>query len=425
MPPKKTAAAKKGEPETFEQALAALRAPKAMSKTPIGVLDDFNMVPDPLSTGNITIDTLTAIGGFPKGAIIELRGKPSSGKTTSALQASAELWKREKGRTLFLDYERTLDPVYCRALGIETDNPDAFLVVQPDTFEDGANLFRRLLKTGGIQMLIVDSVATMVTQSELDAETGKATMADRAKMMHQFLRQIVSQLRKQNCAAVFLNHIMDLVDITPMGQQMAAKGIKRQTSPGGTALPFYASLRIDFNQAGNKRTDQTDVLTGEKIAIVSQTDVKATVIKNKVGDPFRTAMLRVRFGKGFSQAYSVYSILVSHGVIAKNVQGGKHTFKGELGPEGETWTEIGEEKVLAAMEEDPAWLERLTIVAQEVVDAHGVEYASKEEIEAIKAENAEIDEMGKAQDDEEQDPEAEDENDALTGTDIADILKGD
>lgn len=351
--------------KTLAETLAELRGKK---KEPIGSLDDFEMVPRGLTTGNIVLDALTGIGGLPAGRITELIGPPSSGKTTCALQTIANV-QAQGGNIVFLDYERTLDEAYCKALGVKTGDP-SFIYVQPDSFEHGANIFRQLLKTGEVHMLAADSVAAMVTEAELNADTGKAEVMQRAKLMHQFLRQIAGPLHKTDCAAVFLNHLMEKADLTPMGQRMAMQGIKKYTSPGGKALPFYSSVRIEFAQMGDIKEATTDDITQETLNLKTQTRTKATVIKNKVGDPFRTAELRVRYGKGFSQAYSVLSVLVNHGVIKKNTTGG-YTYPEQLAPSFPV--SKGETNQLNAMEFDPAWMSLLTATAVAVLAQQGLE----------------------------------------------------
>ena len=351
--------------KNLQETLTELRGKGGME---IGAFSGFNLKPVGLPTGNLTLDALTGIGGFPRGRITELLGMPSSGKTTSAIQAAAEE-QQAGGRIFYADYERALDPDYCGALGLDVFD-ESFLYARPGYFEMGANAFRKLVATGEITMGVFDSVATMVTQHELEADTGKVQVADRAKMMHQFLRQLNPELARQNVAAVFINHIMELVDATPMGARLAAQGIKRKTSPGGRALPFYSSLRIEFNQIGNLKTTEMDLLNNEEVAQVRQTKVQATVIKNKVADPFRQAELRVRFGLGFSQPYAVLSVLTAHNLIKKN--GAWFEFKEPALRLDDDHVKIhGEDTVLSLMEENPEWLDLLESAAKKVVEKLG------------------------------------------------------
>lgn len=350
--------------------LAELRANKGSLR--VGSLDDFDMSVKAITTGNIAIDSITGVGGLPRGRVIECYGPPSSGKTTTALQAAARLIQAG-GRVLFLDYEKSLDPEYVQALGIDPKN-EAFIYTQPDTFEQGANLFRDLMLTGELDMLIADSVAAMVTQKELDAETGKANVADRAKLMAQFMRQITGQVQKYQVVAVFLNHIQEVIDASPMGQKLRAQGIVRKTTPGGSALKFYSSMRIEYKQIGNIRTDVYDPLTNEKVADIRQTKVQVTVVKNKVAAPFKQCEVRVRYGHGFSQAWSVFDVLVAHRAVKKGA-GGVYTFPDglEQGLPGDPQCVVfrGEENVLSLIETDPEWLGRLEQHARGLLAQHG------------------------------------------------------
>lgn len=382
MPPAKTP-----KSTGLQSVLTELRGKQDLE---IGAFSGFNMKPEGLSTGNLTLDALTGIGGFPKGRITELIGPPSSGKTTAALQAVARC-QQAGGIIFYADYERALDPDYCASLGIDVYD-ESFLYAKPEYFEQGANAFRKLVATGELAMGVFDSVATMVTKHELEAETGAVQVADRAKMMHQFLRQLNPELSRQNVAAIFINHVMELVDATPMGRKLAAQGIKRKTSPGGRALPFYSSLRIEFNQTGNIRTKEFDPLSNEETDQTRQTKVDATIIKNKVADPFRKAELRVRFGRGFSQPYSVLSVLVNHNIVKKT--GAWFTFPPELrlDNDDDNAKMQGEDNVLSLMEEHPEWGDLLEKAAYKVIDQLGTDaFESVDGTDLTKNEQAETD----------------------------------
>lgn len=349
---------------SLQSALAALRK----DGVEIGKYDDFdNLTVVGLPTGNITLDAMTGIGGFPKSRITELVGPPSSGKTTAALQCGARV-QEAGGVVFFADHEQALDPDYAQALGLDV-NDESFVYLRPDSFEQGANGFRKFQEVSGgaVGLLIHDSVAAMTTEHELKADTGAVQVADRAKMMYQYCRQLIPILKHTGCGAIFLNHLLEVVDTTPMGRQMAARGIKRKTSPGGNAIPFYASLRMEFKQIGNIRNSEMDALTNESIDMVRQTKTQATVIKNKVGDPFRTAELRVRFGHGFSQEFSVFSLLVAHNVIKKS--GAWFEFKDPaLRLDVDEPKMHGEEKVLKAMEDNRLWFGTLMEKAKSILD---------------------------------------------------------
>lgn len=330
-----------------------------------------------ISTGNIAIDAITGVGGLARGRIHELYGPPSSGKTTTALQAAARLQQRiiagqEPGYVMFADYERSFDSAYARSLGLDTDHP-SFIYMMPEHFEQGMQAARDLIATGELRMLIVDSVARMTTQHELEADVGRVQVADRAKMMAQLMRQIVGEVADEKVVVVFLNHIQEVIDASPIGAKLRAQGVVRKTTPGGAALKFNAAIRIEFKQVGNLRSREGDPLSNEDRDVVSQTKVAVTVVKNKVAPPFQTCEVRSRFGKGFSQAYSVLDILVKHKVVKKATGGMYHFDKAPM-PEGLGVETIrGEENAVKTIESNPVWLEMLRVKAQEMLDNYGTE----------------------------------------------------
>lgn len=374
----------KDKPKTAREVLAELRKEhNTENHMVIGSLGEFDMKIKGYSTGNLTIDFLTDVGGYPVGRIVEQFGEPSSGKTTSSLMALAVEQKKiiesdVDGYVMFLDYERSIDPEYCAALGLDV-NHVSFLYVKPDSFEHGANLFRRMLVTGELHMAVFDSVAAMVSDKERAADTGKATVAERAKMLHQFCRQISSDVERYDCTPIFLNHTMEVVDSTPMGQKLAARGIKRFTQPGGKALPFYASTRIEFKKVGQVKTTDFQALSNADDETVSGQKVRMTVVKNKAGTPFGTAELRVRRGHGFSQPYSVLSVLTSHGVVGLNSTGW-YEWPYDLLPDsrqasrkpGSTYKVRGEDTMLTALESDAQWLSRAEQRARSLLEQYGL-----------------------------------------------------
>ena len=222
---------------------------------------------------------------------------------------------------MFLDYEHSLDPNYCAALGLDPYDP-SFVVSQPSTFEEGIDAIRSLVPTGEVGIVIVDSVAAMVTAKEMEIETGsEKDFGRKAKMMAQTMRTLTGPLARAGTTAVFLNHVRDVIDISPIGKRLAGAGVERKTTPGGSALKYAAAVRMHFKSIGKVSAEGTDALTtetergkvGEKITVV--------VEKNKVGPPFRKAELRLRYGKGFSSAWTVLQILVAHGAIKKKSGG--------------------------------------------------------------------------------------------------------
>lgn len=383
-------ATKKSPQGDIQGALSALR--KGGLK--IGAFADFdNVKPVGLSTGNFTLDAQTGIGGIPKGRITELIGPPSSGKTTTALMTSAE-YQQAGGIVAYFDYERSMDPAYCQSLGLDV-YAESFLYARPKHFEEGAQAFRELLAAGVPLLGVFDSVATMVTQHELEAATGAVQVADRAKMLHQFLRQLNPVLADTGSTAVFINHVMELVDASPMGRQLAARGIKRKTSPGGKALPFYASLRLEFNQIGTIKNEEFDPLSNETVKRVTQQKVEVTSIKNKAGGkPFLKSELRVRWLKGFSQNFSVYTMLLDHGVLTKS--GAWIKFPAELAFDSDGKIQ-GEEAVLKTMDENPDWAAKLEHVARKILEQLGEDaFETVTGTDLTASEAAEADEVSKS-----------------------------
>lgn len=366
----------------------------------VGSLSDFDMTTQSLTTGNLTIDALTGCGGLPLGRVCELYGQESSGKTTTALQAAARL-QEEPGchHTGFWDHEASLDERYVRALGID---PDAkceecgellFLYEQPRSFEHGANLFRPLMPW--ITLLITDSVAAMVSEIELHADTGKVDVGTRGRLMYQYMRQVINPISRTGTCMVFLNHIQDVIDTSPMGRRMMAQGIRRQTTPGGRGLKFYASLRMEFKQIGQVKDEVYDKILNERAAVARQTRTNVTVTKNKVGDPFGKAEVRVRFGKGFSNEWSALDVLTRHGLIKKDTGGIFRVVTEDLRPtpsdvwgvkNGVPWVK-GENSIISEMEENPEWRGRLISRARELVSGGWDVKLAEDEQKAVLAED--------------------------------------
>lgn len=305
---------KTGDTDLFESALA-----DANEK-----FDLESVIPEEvqsITTGNIAIDYILGVGGLPLGRNIELFGDPSSGKSTLALQAAAALQKKIIEEDLdeyilYYDYENTIDTDYGVALGLKCkskeEDPEnyhkSWQLFQPNTLEQGTNHARKLIETGKVRLIIWDSVAEMTPASFFDDDTGKPTMAVRARLMSQFLQQTSAPLREHKCSQVFLNHSM--VDIQTGGYGRPAG--PKKTTPGGKALKFHASVRIEFSQIGNTKTKQRDAVTNSEQLVTASTDVKVKVVKNKVADPFRECTVRVRYGKGFDNFWTALQILLAH-----------------------------------------------------------------------------------------------------------------
>jgi recombination protein RecA len=362
-------AKKRAEPSSALAAkLAELRAKDKTLR--VGSLADFDMTLTPLSTANIALDNALGVGGFPRGKIIECFGLSQSGKTTSALQAAALHQKRVRtgqaeGAIMYLDYEYSLDLTYCEALGIDTNDQDTFVYQQPASLEEGCNTFRALLREGMLALAIFDSVAAMVTKKEQESDTGTSTVADRAKMLTQFLRQVKGECWRQQTAIIFLNHILEAIETGPRRPGLPPG----RYTPGGRGLVFYSDVRIEFADGKKQKSEVYDAVTNVEETFETSKDVVAKVVKSKVAVPQKVARLRVRYGKGFSQAYSVYQVLVAYGVI-KPSRSGWFVLPGYFVDEEEPLRIQGEEKIIRILENHSHILERALVEAETLVADH-------------------------------------------------------
>lgn len=288
----------------------------AKDGTGVGSLDEITEEVKGLPTGNLAIDAITGVGGLPVGRVIESFGPPSSGKTTLALHTAAQLQKKiiaeETGDyILYIDFEHALDKKYCKSLGLDLEH-QSVLVTQPDSLEKGAAVARKLVETGKVRLLIWDSVAEAQPEAVLEAETGQSQVAIRAKIMSQFLQQINNSLFKNDCTAIFINHIQEKISISG-----PARGVVTKTTPGGDALKFYSSLRLEFTQISKQKGKRFNPLTNATDEFTVSADTKVTLVKNKVGDPMRNCIVRVRYGQGFDNFWSALQVLLGHGKVKK------------------------------------------------------------------------------------------------------------
>ena len=327
-------------------------------------------VQPPTSSGNPVFDYITSIGGIPRGVVTEIRGNYSSGKTTIAAQVMAQHQKNVRegtaeGGILYLDSEFAVDQNYFKALGVDTDDPD-FIFYQPETLEDGMNLFLELTKKNLLAYGVLDSVASASASAEYEAEIGKMSVGLKARVLNQSLRMCVGPMRSSGAGLILLNHMQVGIPTTYMDKVAASRGVQKKVSPGGTGVEFFTSLRIEMGSPSHNKTDAHDTLTNATTKQTTSTDVYVTAFKNKLGTPWRSGKMRVEYGKGFNATYSSFHILVDNKLIKKKA-GGTYTFPAALLPTPDTVVPRGEDNILAILEENPDWAEILNKAARALV----------------------------------------------------------
>ncbi|MCI5752618.1 MAG: recombinase RecA [Oscillospiraceae bacterium] len=255
----------------------------------------FNYNVDHIPTGSMTLDMALGIGGVPRGRVVEIYGPESSGKTTVALQVVAQAQKNG-GNAAFIDVEHALDPIYAKALGVDIDN---LLVSQPDSGEQALEIMEALVRSGAIDCIVLDSVAAMVTKAEIDGEMGDTHVGQLARLMSQAMRKLTSVISKTNCVAIFINQVREKIGVMYGNPE---------TTPGGRALKFYASVRIEVRRG--------EVIKSGSDVIGNRT--KCKIVKNKVAPPFKECEFDMFYGKGVSRTGEVIDLAAELGIVKKS-----------------------------------------------------------------------------------------------------------
>lgn len=294
---------------------------------------------DVIPTGSLTLDIALGVGGFPKGRVVEIYGPESSGKTTLAIHAIAEVQK-QGGIAAIIDAEHAFDQFYAKKLGVDIDN---LLISQPDNGEQALEIADNLIRSGAVDLLVIDSVAALTPKAEIEGEMGDSQMGLQARLMSKALRKLTGSISKANCCCIFINQLRDKIGVM-FGNP--------ETTTGGNALKFYASVRIDIRRSAQLKD-------GEEI-IGNRTKVK--VVKNKVAPPFRKAEFDIMYGQGISKVGEIIDLGVDLNIIKKS---------GSWFSYGETRLGQGRDSVKALIKDNPELMEELEKLIKEALTTSG------------------------------------------------------
>ena len=289
-----------------------------------------------ISTGSLAIDLSLGVGGLPRGRIVEIYGPESSGKTTFCLSVIAEA-QRNGGNAVFVDVEHALDPRYAKIVGVDLEN---LMVSQPESGEDALNITETLIRSGAIDVIVVDSVAALVSRQELDGQMGDTTVGLQARMMSQAMRRLTAAISKTNCVCIFTNQIREKIGLM-FGSP--------ETTPGGRALKFFCSVRMDIRRIGQIK-EASGTVTG------SRTRLK--IVKNKVAPPFTACEFDIMYNEGISKTGSVIDLGIDHKILTK--KGAWISFEGDLVGQGR-------EAAKQTLAENSEMMEKITTAIMEKV----------------------------------------------------------
>lgn len=317
---------------------------------------DVNVIP----TGSINLDHALGVGGYPRGRIIEIYGPESSGKTTLAIHAIAEVQK-QGGKAIIIDAEHAFDPTYAEALGVDMDS---LYISQPDNGEQALDIAEQVIRSGAVDLVIIDSVAALVPKQEIEGDMGETKVGLQARLMSQALRKITGAISKSNTACIFINQLREKIGGNSYGPS--------ETTTGGNALKFYASVRLDIRRIGQLKD-------GDEV-IGNNTRVK--VVKNKVAPPFRSAVFEILYGQGISRLGEIIDIGESEDFITKS--GSWYSY-------GATKLGQGKEKAKLTLADNPELLEELTEKVKEALRNEGSKPKDKRKKKVTKDEDEDED----------------------------------